>query len=135
MKKIYLFKLVGEDIEDVIEGCEDFTHPFFAELADVIGEEDVKYLGFTKTDDIFAALEESKIEKLSNIMNKYFIISKTDVTEKVISGEMQAQYPEVGRALFENFRLENTTIDNVLDKISSLGIESLDDIDKAILES
>ena len=68
-------------------------------------------------------------------MNKYFIISKTDVTEKVISGEMQAQYPEVGRALFENFRLENTTIDDVLDKISSLGIESLDNIDKAILES
>ncbi len=135
MKKVYLFKLVGEDIEDVIEGCEDFSHPFFAELADVIGEEDLKYLGFTKTDDIFAALEESKIEKLSNIMNKYFIISKTDVTEKVISGEMQAQYPEVGRALFENFRLENTTIDDVLDKISSLGIESLDNIDKAILES
>ena len=56
MKKVYLFKLVGEDIEDVIEGCEDFSHPFFAELADVIGEEDLKYLGFTKTDDIFAAL-------------------------------------------------------------------------------
>jgi hypothetical protein len=135
MKKIYLFKLVGEDIEDVIEGCEDFSHPFFAELADVIGEEDLKYLGFTKTDDIFATLEESKIEKLSNIMNKYFIISKTDVTEKVISGEIQAEYPEVEKELFDNFRLDNVTVDDVLDKISSLGIESLDDIDKAILES
>ena len=135
MKKIYLFKLVGEDIDGVFEGGEDFSHPFFAELADVIGEEDVKYLGFTKTDDIFAALEESKIEKLSNIMNKYFIISKTDVTEKVISGEIQAEYPEVEKELFDNFRLDNVTVDDVLDKISSLGIESLDDIDKAILES
>jgi len=68
-------------------------------------------------------------------MNKYFIITKTDVTEQVIRGGIQAEYPEVEKGLFENFRLENTTVDNVLDKISSFGIESLDHIDKAILAS
>jgi hypothetical protein len=67
-------------------------------------------------------------------MQRYFIISKTDVTEKVISGEIQAEYPEVEKELFENFRLDNVTVDDVLDKISRLGIESLDDIDKKILE-
>lgn len=133
MKKIYLFKLIGEDIEDGDNN--DFTHPFYAEIAQILVEEDVKYLGFTKDKAIFATLEDVKLERLSDVMNKYFIISKTDVTEQVIRGEIQAEYPEVEKELFENFRLENTTIDNVLDKINRLGIESLDYIDKAILES
>ena len=133
MKKIYLFKLIGEDIED--GDTNDFTHPFYAEIAQILGEGDAKNLGFTKDKAMFAALEEAKLEKLSNLMNKYFIISKTDVTEQVIRGEIQAEYPEVEKELFENFRLENTTVDNVLDKINRLGIESLDYIDKAILES
>ena len=133
MKKIYLFKLIGEDIEDGDNN--DFTHPFYSEIAQILVEDDAKNLGFTKDKAMFAALEEAKLEKLSDLMNKYFTISKTDVTEQVILGEIQAQYPEVEKELFENFRLENTTVDNVLDKISSLGIESLDYIDRAILKS
>ena len=133
MKKIYLFKLIGEDIEDGDNN--DFTHPFYAEIAQILVEEDTKHLGFTKDKAMFATLEDAKLEKLSDVMNKYFIITKTDVTEQVIRGEIQAEYPEVEKELFENFRLENTTIDNVLDKINRLGIESLDYIDKAILAS
>ena len=133
MKKIYLFKLIGEDIED--GDTNDFSHPFYSEIAQILEEGDAKNLGFTKDKAMFAALEEAKLEKLSDLMNKYFIISKTDVTEQVISGQIQAEYPEVEKELFENFRLENTTIDNVLDKINRLGIESLDYIGKAILES
>ena len=127
MKRIYLFKMTGEDIEDM-------THPFYDEISQVIGEEDVKYMGFTDEDDLFITLDEYRIEKVTFLLQKYFIISKTDVTEKVMSGEIQVEYPEV-EYLFENFRLENTTVDNVLDKISSLGIESLDYIDKMILGS
>ena len=133
MKKIYLFKLIGEDIEDGDNN--DFTHPLYAEIAQILVEEDTKHLGFTKDNAMFATLEDAKLEKLSDVMNKYFIISKTDVTEQVIRGEIQAEYPEVEKELFENFRLENTTVDNVLDKIGSLGIESLDYIDKMILGS
>jgi hypothetical protein len=127
MKRIYLFKMTGEDIEDM-------THPFYDEISQVIGEEDVKYMGFTDEDDLFITLDEYRIEKVTFLLQKYFIIRKTDVTEKVMSGEIQVEYPEV-EYLFENFRLENTTVDNVLDKISSLGIESLDYIDKMILRS
>ena len=133
MKKIYLFKLIGEDIED--GDANDFSHPFYAEIAQILVGDDAKNLGFTKDKAMFAALEDVKLEKLSDLMNKYFIITKTDVTEQVIRGEIQAEYPEVEKGLFENFRLENTTVDNVLDKISSFGIESLDHIDKAILAS
>ena len=120
--------MTGEDIEDM-------THPFYDEISQVIGEEDVKYMGFTDEDDLFITLDDYRIEKVAFLLQKYFIVTKTDVTEKVISGEIQAEYPEVENGLFENFRLENTTVDNVLDKISSLGIESLDYIDKMILES
>jgi hypothetical protein len=119
--------MTGEDIEDM-------THPFYDEISQVIGEEDVKYMGFTDEDDLFITLDEYRIEKVTFLLQKYFIIRKTDVTEKVMSGEIQVEYPEV-EYLFENFRLENTTVDNVLDKISSLGIESLDYIDKMILGS
>ena len=133
MKKIYLFKLIGEDIEDGDNN--DFTHPFYTEIAQILVGDDAKNLGFTKDKAMFAALEDVKLEKLSDLMNKYFIITKTDVTEQVIRGEIQAEYPEIEKGLFENFRLENTTVDNVLDKISSFGIESLDHIDKAILAS
>ena len=74
-----------------------------------------------------------KFKKLKEFLKN---ISKTDVTDKVISGEIQKLYPEVEKftpKLFENFRLDNTTIDDVLDKINDKGIESLDDIDKKVL--
>jgi hypothetical protein len=129
MKKIYLFKLVGEDLDDNME------HPFYFEFAQIIGDENTKYIGVTNQDDLLITLDDLRIEKITSLMQKYFIISKTDVTEKVLSGEMQREYPEVEPSLFENYRLENTTKDAVLDKINSLGIGSLDDIDKIILES
>ena len=39
------------------------------------------------------------------------------------------------RILFENFRKDLTSIDDVLDKIIDKGIDYLDDIDKNILEN
>ena len=37
--------------------------------------------------------------------------------------------------MFDDFRIENTTIDDVLDKILEKGIDSIDSIDKRILEA
>ena len=37
--------------------------------------------------------------------------------------------------MFDNFRIENTSVDDVLDKILEKGINSIDNIDKIILGS
>jgi hypothetical protein len=81
------------------------------------------------------SLEDSKIERITTVFVKYFIINRTDVTEKVMNGEIQLEYPEVDKKFFEQFRLDNTTLDDVLDKINKFGIESLDHIDRTILGS
>ena len=70
-------------------------------------------------------------------MSKYFEFTKTDVTDKVISGEIAKEYPEVKEVtpkLFTDFRLDNTSVDDILDKIIESGIDSLDKIDKTILK-
>lgn len=133
MNKIYLLRMVDGDAPDYKE---DEVHPFYEELTECLDEQDQEYIGFTDSDDLFVRLDEYKVKKIETIFKKYFIFCKTDVTDKVISGEMQKLYPEVERftpKLFENFRLDNTSIDDVLDKINDKGIESLDDIDKRVL--
>jgi len=132
MKKIYLFKLIGEDIDD--GDSNDFSHPFYSELAEVISEEDAKFMGFGKNKTMFIILEDSRFNSVSAVFNKYFFLSIADVTEKAMNGEIQLEYPDVDKTLFEQFRLDNTTLDDVLDKISRSGIESLDHIDRTILE-
>ena len=83
---------------------------------------------------MFIILEDSRFNSVSAVFNKYFFLSIADVTEKAMNGEIQLEYPDVDKTLFEQFRLDNTTLDDVLDKISRSGIESLDHIDRTILE-
>jgi len=133
MNRIYLLRMVDGNTPDYKE---DEVHPFYEELTECLDEKDQEYIGFTDSDDLFVRLDEYKVKKIEAIFKKYFIFCKTDVTDKVISGEMQKLYPEVERftpKLFENFRLDNTTIDDVLDKINEKGIDSLDEIDKKVL--
>ena len=54
------------------------------------------------------------------------------------SGDIQKKFPEVEKLtpyMFDNFRIENTSVDDVLDKILEKGINSIDNIDKIILGS
>jgi urate oxidase len=97
----------------------------------------LKYLGFTNDDDIFVRLPDYKVDKITAVLSKYFEFTKTDVTDKVISGEIAKIYPEVKEVtpkLFTDFRLDNTSVDDILDKIIESGIDSLDKIDKTILK-
>lgn len=88
---------------------------------------------------MFIRLLDYKVDEVCNILYKYgFEFSKYDVTESVIKGNTQKEYPEVAKLtpyLFEDFRTENTSIDDVLDKINEMGIDSLDDIDKSVLKN
>lgn len=128
--KIYLIKF--NDIAD-----SDLTHPVFKEISTVLSDKDLEYVGVSNNDDIFVRLYDYKVDKIVNILKKYFVFDVIDVTELVKSGVIQRDYPEVEfltPKLFRNFRLENTSKDEVLDKICCGGIESLDKLDKKILK-
>jgi hypothetical protein len=118
---------------------EDDDHPIYQDLSNALDKEDGKYLGFTDSEDLFIRLVYFKVQKVLDIFTKYgFEFEVSDVTSKVISGVIQKKYPEVEKLtphMFDNFRIENTSIDDVLDKILENGINSIDSIDKAILGS
>lgn len=138
MNKIYQIQVISElDVNfNNHTDKDDFSHPFFKDLALIIGEENSKNIGFNNSESMFVKLSDFNLKQVEMVMKKYFIIEVEDITEKVISGEIQKLYPEVEKLtpkLFKNFRLENTSIDDILDKINENGLSSLDKIDKKIL--
>ena len=136
MNRIYQITIV-EDAENINSDDNDFSHPFFEEIALSLNEKDTNYIGFSDNDEMFVRLDTIKLKRVVDIMNKYFVIEIKDVSEKVISGEVQRLYPEVESLtpkLFRKFRLDNETVDDVLDKINENGIKSLDKVDKKILK-
>ena len=136
MNKIYQITIV-EDVENINSDDNDFSHTFFEEITLSLNEKDTNYIGFSDNDEMFVRLNTIKLKRVIDIMKKYFIIDIKDVSDKVISGELQKLYPEVESLtpkLFKKFRLDNETIDDVLDKIIESGINSLDKVDKKILK-
>lgn len=118
---------------------EDDAHPIYQDLSNALDKEDGKYLGFTNGEDLFIRLVYFKVQKVLDVFTKYgFEFEVTDVTSDVISGDIQKKFPEVEKLtpyMFDNFRIENTSVDDVLDKILEKGINSIDNIDKMILGS
>lgn len=136
MNKIYFLKIVSENVKEFDIDSDD-NHPIYEELSDCLDPGDSDYLGFTNDDDIFVRLPDYKVDKITTVLSKYFEFTKTDVTDEVISGNIEKIYPEVKAVtpkLFNDFRLDNTSVDDILDKIIEGGIESLDKIDKTILK-
>jgi hypothetical protein len=135
MNTIYLLKL--DEIEEMRDTPnDDFTHPIFSDLALTLGDVS-EYIGFSDDECVFVRLPESKLTVLEYILNKYTSFTKEDITDRVISGEIQKLYPEVEELspmIFEKFRIDVTTVDHVLDKISVKGLWSLDSIDMNILK-
>lgn len=118
---------------------EDNAHPIYQDLSNALDKEDGKYLGFTNGEDLFIRLVYFKVQKVLDVFTKNgFEFEVTDVTSDVISGDIQKKFPEVEKLtpyMFDNFRIENTSVDDVLDKILEKGINSIDNIDKIILGS
>ena len=118
---------------------EDNAHPIYQDLSNALDKEDGKYLGFTNGEDLFIRLVYFKVQKVLDVFTKNgFEFEVTDVTSDVISGDIQKKFPEVEKLtpyMFDNFRIENTSVDDVLDKILEKGLNSIDNIDKIILGS
>jgi hypothetical protein len=114
------------------------SHPIYKDFSNILDVEDNKYIGFTDDNKIFIRLPDYKFNSFCNLLSKYNIVFDVyDVTEDVIKGDIQKKYPDVEELtpyIFEDFRYDNTSIDDILDKINERGIDSLDEIDKSILK-
>lgn len=93
-------------------------------------------------DDFYTFLPQNKVEKIVNEFKALKVLfSFKDITEEVLMG-VQNNNPLFAKTfedmqhkqLLNSFLKQNQTIDNILDKIKILGINSLTEIDKEILE-
>jgi len=74
---------------------------------------------------------ELDLEKLKTFLYKYKVLFEVEnITKKFLKG-----HEKVDDEIFLKYLEHNLTINDVLDKISEIGIESLTDIDKKILKS
>jgi hypothetical protein len=127
-KKIYLLSIIDCNVGSY----KYYTHPLFDELRASISPTDLSKIEVSDNDEIFLAMSERKVFDIVYILEKYFKVIKEDITENIIRGMV---YPNVDYDIFENLRIDYTTTDDILDKILKNGINCLDKIDYAILES
>lgn len=128
--KVYFIKVISDPDEgDENAICED--------LLNIVDEDELGYIGFTEKNDMFLRLVSNKILHVCGILKKHNIkFEISEITSEIINGSIQNKYPEVEKLtpnIFTEFRIENTDVDDILDKINETGIESLDYIDKSIL--
>jgi len=131
--KIYLIKFTK------LVNIDDEKHPIYNDFTNCLNPEDQKYVGFADNEDIFIRLNDYKVDSFASIFTKYgFEFDVLDVTDSVIKGKTQKIYPEVEALtpyLFEDFRLDTTSVDDILDKINETGMDSLDNTDTVILSA
>lgn len=83
----------------------------------------------------YAIGSKSDVDVLTSLLYKYEVaFSITDVTKDVLIGKYLPKVL-VDSDYFKTFIIENLTPDIVLDKISEMGIDSLSEIDKLVLEN
>ena len=106
-------------------------------------------------DGVYIRDDGRRAERVFNIFDKYFIVKMEDVTDLVIMDNFyikeqvkkefdldpnlysQSKFESIdhySEMMLKDFKKENITIDNILDKIVDNGIDYLDDIDKEVLK-
>lgn len=89
---------------------------------------------------MFLTAEET-IKVVSIFKSYHLLIQHTDITEHVLVGDVHNKdFIEIFtiaecRVLLDRFLVANLTIDMVLEKITRFGIDSLNDIDKHVLNT
>ena len=131
--RIFLIKTLSEP-----ENGEKMLHEF-AEIFDVGDEENYAVEDIGGLDYVFLRFTEYKVEKVCKVLDKYIRYTVEDITDRIIFGdEGELKYIIKGKefkVFFNNFRLEVTRLDDVLDKIIKKGIEALDEVDRFVLTS
>jgi len=114
-----------------------------SDIKDIMGFQDYRMVVCQEDNNgiftVMSFLNNSEVNGIDFIFSKYnMLIGSSDITDDVLSGRYQSQYPDtfnhrVYKSIMEDFILENANVDNILDKISEYGVESLTNDDRIIL--
>jgi len=114
-----------------------------SDIKDIMGFQDYRMVVCQEDNNgiftVMSFLNNSEVNGIDFIFSKYnMLIGSSDITNDVLSGRYQSQYPDtfnhrVYKSIMEDFILENANVDNILDKISEYGVESLTNDDRIIL--
>lgn len=135
--KIYLIKTLS--VKNGVDLTDDVQELIFKKMASVLDKGDDKEIAIELFDDkefMFFRLSYMKVMRICSILDPYLNYLIEEVTDEVINGNNEYKILINSNDLtdfFNTFRIENTTVDDILDKILDKGINSLDDIDKLIL--
>ena len=109
-------------------------------IANVLDKNDDKDMIVESVDDkefMFFRLSYMKVMRICSILEPYINYSVDEISDKVILGDVDEYDFIIDNddlsKFFNSFRLDNASVDDILDKILDKGINSLDEIDKLIL--
>lgn len=138
----------SENMDKVIKYTVKDNDPIYendikSDIKDIMGFQDYRMVVCQEDNNgiftVMSFLNNSEVNGIDFIFSKYnMLIGSSDITDDVLSGRYQSQYPDtfnhrVYKSIMEDFILENANVDNILDKISEYGVESLTNDDKIIL--
>jgi hypothetical protein len=88
-------------------------------------------------DYIFLRFSDYKVDKVCKVLDRYIKYDLSEISGNLILGNegdlLNIVKSDEFKSFFDSFRIDNTKIDDVLDKINVKGINALDDIDKDVL--
>ena len=79
-------------------------------------------------------ITDTSIKLLLNSTENLELLNKVNTNTQLFVNYIELD-EKLTPYMFDNFRIENTSVDDVLDKILEKGINSIDNIDKMILGS
>lgn len=121
---------------------QDTATKIFKKIVDIVGVDKIEQVVFDNShkggDHIYVFSESEVIDQLTTLFRRHNILLefsfKTDEYLTVSSFPSIFDDPDY-RDVLDNFLVENLSVDNVLDKISSRGVESLNEMDRYILKT
>jgi len=136
--KLYLIKTLS--VKKGVNLTDDLQEMILTKIANVLDKNDDKDMIVESVDDkefMFFRLSHMKVMRICSILEPYINYSVDEISDKVIFGDVDEYDFIIDNddlsKFFNSFRLDNASVDDILDKILDKGINSLDEIDKLIL--
>lgn len=118
--------LTQEDLDKLQNSMDESDFILINSVEDRVLNADIIEDGFVSS---YMICSEKILDLLKSIFYKYEVtFSVQDITKLFLYGQI-----DVDDVYFQNYLQENLDIDTILDKISEVGIDSLSDLDKDIL--
>jgi hypothetical protein len=136
--KLYLIKTLS--VKKGVNLTDDLQKMILTKIANVLDKNDDQDMIVESVDNkefMFFRLSYMKVMRICSILQPYINYSVDEISDKVILGDVDEYDFIIDNddlsKFFNSFRLDNASVDDILDKILDKGINSLDEIDKLIL--